>query len=406
MSFQLFSFSRLHLIISMLLILTIRHSTAQTNSYLTSDSLQARKDVIDILVKITKWDEKDKKSRDDKNVFFTLMPASGGSSEKGVTISSVNASFYLGDREKTKLSHVTFYPTTNFSSYFSFEAFPNLWLENNKWNIPGAFEYSYTQMGTYGLGTNTPEDSLVTVNYNSAIAHLSLNRKLLPNFFAGIGYYFDYFYNISQEWEQDYTSNFEEYEYGTSSKSLSSGIAFNVLYDSRINSINALQGAYLNITYLVNDPLLGSDYSWRSIFVDTRQYFNFSTNRHKVLAIRGLFWHTEGEVPYLNIPATRQGDATWTGRGYSRGRYRGMSMLYGEAEYRFDFSRSGLWGGVMFVNGQSFTEEATNKFKYMKPAAGFGIRLKFNKYSDSNITSDLAFGKGSTVWYVGLNEAF
>ena len=83
-----------------------------------------------------------------------------------------------------------------------------------------------------------------------------------------------------------------------------------------------------------------------------------------------------------------------------------MQLLYGEAEYRFDLTKSGLWGGVVFVNGQSFIEPEINKFKYIKPAGGFGLRLKFNKYSDSNITSDIAFGKGSVVWYVGLNEAF
>jgi hypothetical protein len=81
-------------------------------------------------------------------------------------------------------------------------------------------------------------------------------------------------------------------------------------------------------------------------------------------------------------------------------------MLYAEAEYRFDLTHSGLWGGVVFVNGESFIEPDNHGFKYVKPAAGFGLRLKFNKFSDSNLTTDLAFGNGSFVWYVGLNEAF
>jgi hypothetical protein len=372
----------------------------------TNDSIRARKDFIDILVKVTKWDSKPRKDRSEKKVFLSLMPVSGGSSEKGVTISSVNASFFMGDREITKLSNVTFYPTTNFSSYFTFEVVPNLWLKGNSWNIPGKFQYSYTQQKTYGLGTNTSEDSLVIVNHNSAIAHLSINREVLPDFFLGLGYYLDYFYTISQEWDQDYPSSFGRYEYGTSSRSLSSGMAFNILYDSRKNPINALQGFYSNLTLIVNYPAIGSDYTWKSLFFDNRQYFNFSHYRHRVLALRGLFWGTWGEVPYLNLPGTRLGDADWTGRGYIRGRYRGQHMLYGEAEYRFDITRNGLWGGVVFVNGESFSEPANKGFRYVKPAAGFGVRLKFNKFSDSNLTSDLAFGKGSVVWFVGLNEAF
>ena len=35
-----------------------------------------------------------------------------------------------------------------------------------------------------------------------------------------------------------------------------------------------------------------------------------------------------------------------------------------------------------------------------KTSRRFGLRLKFNKYSDSNITFDIAFGKESFNWYV------
>jgi hypothetical protein len=81
-------------------------------------------------------------------------------------------------------------------------------------------------------------------------------------------------------------------------------------------------------------------------------------------------------------------------------------MIYGEAEYRFDLTKSGLFGGVLFINAESFIDPDTNRFKYVLPAAGLGCRLKFNKYSDSNITGDIAFGKDSFNWYISLNEAF
>jgi len=373
---------------------------------LVSDSLKAKKDFIDYLIKWTNWDSKHTRKVSDKKLQFSLMPLSGDNSEEGINVSAINTSFYIGQRATTKLSNVTFYPTTDFSSYFKFEIIPNLWLPNNSWNIPGRFEYSYTQRKTYGLGSDTPEDSLVLVNYNSLISHISLNKEILPDFFIGAGYYLDYFFNISQEWEEDYPSSFERYEYGTSSESLSSGIAVNFLFDNRLNPINAIAGLYSNLTVVFYEPVLGSQYKWQSVFIDTRRYINIDTYRRRVIALRGLFWGTWGEVPYLNIPGTRLGDATWTGRGYYKGRYRGTHMLYAEAEYRFDITHSGLWGGVVFVNGESFIEPDNRGFKYVKPAAGFGLRLKFNKFSDSNLTTDLAFGQGSVVWFVGLNEAF
>ena len=408
MSYKFFSFRLLRFFFFALIILLPRGGAfgqVQTES-IVSDTLKAKRDFIDYMIKWTNWDSKHTRKVSDKKLQFSLMPLSGDNSENGITVSSINASFYIGERATTKLSNVIFYPTTDFSSYFKFEVMPNLWLPDNSWNIPARFEYSYTQRKTYGLGTNTIEDSLVVVNYNSLISHISLNKEILPDFFIGTGYYLDYFFNITQDWDEDYPSSFERYEYGTSSESLSSGVAVNILFDNRTNPINAVKGLYSNLTIVFYDPAFGSQYTWKSVFFDTRRYINLSTYRRRVVALRGLFWGTWGEVPFLNIPGTRLGEAFWTGRGYYKGRYRGNQMIYAEAEYRFDLTRSGLWGGVLFVNGESLKEPDNRGFRYVKPAAGFGLRLKFNKFSDSNLTTDLAFGKGSVVWFVGLNEAF
>lgn len=379
---------------------------AQTSKLLLTDSLKAKTDVIDIAVKIFSWDTTARRDNGNKKVFFSLMPVSGGSGDKGVTLSSINAAFYMGDPKTTNLSNIAFYPTTNFSSYFQFRIFPNLWLENNKWNIPGKLEFSYISQDTYGLGANSSKDSLNVISYNVFRAAMSLNRKILNHFFLGIGYAFDNFYNINEGWNKDYPSEFNLYNIGTSGTAISSGPVFTVLYDNRKNSINALKGLYSNLTFRINSEYLGSSYNWQSLYFETRKYINFSMVRHRTLALRAMYWTTWGEVPYLNLPSTGYDFTGTTGRGYYRGRYRGKQMIYGEAEYRFDITRNGLWGGVVFVNGQSYPEPNSEKFIYIKPAAGFGGRLKFNKFSDSNITADMAFGKDSFSFYVTLNEAF
>ena len=211
---------------------------------------------------------------------------------------------------------------------------------------------------------------------------------------------------LSEQWENDYPSEFSRYGIGTSGTSISSGPAFTILYDNRKNSINALKGLYSVFTLRVNREYLGSSDDWNSVFFDTRKYVNFSKVRHSTLAIRAIYWSAWGNVPYLNLPSTGYDYTGTTGRGYYRGRYRGKQMIYGEAEYRFDITRSGLWGGVVFANGQSYPEPETGKFTYIKPAVGIGGRLKFNKFSDSNITCDIAFGQDSFNYYVTLNEAF
>jgi hypothetical protein len=379
---------------------------AQTSNMLLTDSLKARKDLIDIAVRLFRVDTTARRTPEDKKVFFSLMPVSGGSSENGVSVSSVNAAFYMGDPLTTNLSNIAFYPTTNFASYFQFRIFPNLWLENNKWNIPARLEISYISHDSYGLGANTSADSLNVINYNVLRLSMSLNKEIFKHFFIGPGYTFDDFYNIEEQWDKDYPSEFSLYSTGTSGTTISTGPAIILLYDNRKNSINPLKGLYSTLTLRINSKYLGSTYKWQSVYFETKKYISFSRIRHKTLAIRGIYWATWGDVPYFNLPSTGYDYMGTTGRGYHRGRYRGTSMLYAEAEYRFDITRSGLWGGVIFANGQSYPEPDTQKFTYIKPAAGFGGRLKFNKYSDSNITCDLAFGKDSFNWYVTLNEAF
>jgi hypothetical protein len=81
-------------------------------------------------------------------------------------------------------------------------------------------------------------------------------------------------------------------------------------------------------------------------------------------------------------------------------------MIYGETEYRFDISRNGMWGGVVFVNLQDYKELSSGEFAYLLPAAGTGIRIKFNKRSKVNLTLDIAVGKDSFNGYFNLGEFF
>ncbi len=383
-----------------------QNNMAQDTLNIADSSILARKDIIDILIRSSKRYSTKHSEPEKKKLFFSFMPLSGSSSGEGIALSTINASFYLGDPKVNKLSNILFYPTTNFESRYQFKVFPNLWFGNNNWYVAGKFEFNYMEQKTYGLGANSFEDSLNIIDFNSTKVYIGINRRLFSDFYIGVGYMLDNFYNIEEEWDKSWPSDFSQYEYGTSSNSLSSGITFNLLYDSRINPINPIGGFFLNILYLVNSTQIGSDYNWTNLNIDTKKYINFSKVRHRTLAFWGLYRANWGELPYLNMPGTALDFTGWTGRGYYRARYIGKHMLYAETEYRFDFTKSGLWGGVLFVNAQSYQEPDSEKFRYVKPAAGLGLRLKFNKYSDSNVTFDLAFGKDSFNWYVALNEAF
>ncbi|MEJ0056544.1 MAG: hypothetical protein WDN75_13365 [Bacteroidota bacterium] len=73
----------------------------------------------------------------------------------------------------------------------------------------------------------------------------------------------------------------------------------------------------------------------------------------------------------------------------------------------FKVTHNGLIGGVVFGNLQSYTEWPSNKFETINPAAGLGMRLKFNKHSRTNVAIDYGFGAGgSQGFFVKLGEVF
>ena len=263
------------LIIFGFILIVLPELSAQTTVNSVSDTLKARKDIIDIALKVVNYDTTNRKKPGDKKVFFSLMPLSAGTSENGVSFSSVNASFYMGDPLTTNLSNISFYPATNFSSYYQFKVFPNLWLKNNSWNIPGKVEFSYISHDSYGLGTNTSTDSLNVINYNVFRISMSINREIYKIFFLGLGFGFDDFYNIEEQWVNDYPSEFKKYGFGTAGTAISLGPVFTVLYDSRRNSVNPLQGFFSTLAVRQNSKNLGSTYNWGSLVLGYQKIYQF-----------------------------------------------------------------------------------------------------------------------------------
>jgi hypothetical protein len=107
------------------------------------------------------------------------------------------------------------------------------------------------------------------------------------------------------------------------------------------------------------------------------------------------------------LPANRwEPSAGSASRGIAQNRYRSNAILYGESEYRFGLTTNGLLGGIIFANITSASEYDTQDYQYWHPAAGFGIRVKLNKYSRTNVALDLGFSKGYQSLYLNIGEAF
>ncbi|MEP6626695.1 MAG: hypothetical protein ABJA32_01880 [Ginsengibacter sp.] len=82
-------------------------------------------------------------------------------------------------------------------------------------------------------------------------------------------------------------------------------------------------------------------------------------------------------------------------------------MIYFESEYRYNISRNGLVGEVLFTNLESFSGDISRTYSNLFAGYGLGLRLKLNKYSNANICIDYGVGQnGSHGLFVNAGEGF
>jgi hypothetical protein len=65
-----------------------------------------------------------------------------------------------------------------------------------------------------------------------------------------------------------------------------------------------------------------------------------------------------------------------------------------------------LFGFVIFANVHSASEATSRRFSNLNPAAGTGLRIKFNKKSNTNVCIDYGISKGYSDINLALGEAF
>jgi len=379
-------------------------STNNIGSAQNTDTL-SQVDLVDYLVKIFKVKNSQEK-RENKKIKFTLFPTTSSSGKTSFT--SFNASFLLGgDETNTNRSTIYFYPYIGFGGQYGFDIQSYVWYPQNSWNFIGEyFIHDYPQ-NTWGLGGDAPDENETLIESAHIRFHQKSMKKMWPHFSVGLGYALDYHFNIKVEETGSDTLN--AYLPFYQEKSTSSGLLLPLLYDSRRNSANPKQGFMAALTFRLNSPYLGGDDKWQYVFLDVRKYFPISRNhKEDILAIRGYYWTAFSDnAPYLDLPSVRWEPTTGqASRGIQQNRYKSNALMYYESEYRFGITTNGFIGGVVFGSVTSASQYNTQQFRYWHPAGGVGLRMKFNKYSDTNIGLDLAISKGYFGVYLIIGEAY
>ena len=309
---------------------------------------------------------------------------------------SKNASFIFVDAKQTVKRQTILEMVSNF------------WFSNDQYNFNSDWSIMRFPQKDFGLGGNSSLNLFDQLNYSYLKLHQSISRRIAKDLYVGAGIKFDYHWKISDTTTtRKPITGFKQY--GFTDRSTSSGYTLNLLYDTRRNPVHPLGGeTYFNSSIRNNTKWLGSNGNWSSFTLDARKYFTFPKQSANVLA----FWSynvftMSGVPPYLDLPHTAVDPFKNTGRGYIQGRYRGKHLSMQEMEYRFGITENGFLGGVVYGNIQSVADYKTNKLSAPIPGYGVGIRIKYNKKSNTSIALDYAWGKeGSRGFFMNLGEVF
>ena len=370
-----------------------------------------QKDLIDIAKQLFHVHRGKAPNGGGKGIYFTILPGANPSgSGYNLLITSTTAAFYTSDTLHSFLSTVTFAPYLALHDRIGFTLRSNLWLGDNKWDVLGDTRFLHYPQYTWSLGGNPASNKSLLIDYKYIRFYQTFLRRLKPYFFAGLGFLLDDHLDMDTPGDSSALYTFTHYKYGTGGNehSLSAGVTANLLYDSRKNSLNPLPGFYGNAVYRFNPIFSGSAAYWNSLYLDIRKYVPFSHQHQNMLAFWSFYWTVLGsKAPYLDLPSIGWDPYQQrSGRGFDQNRYRGNGLLDLEAEYRRDLTANGLLGFVLFGNINSVTEPVNNQFAYFHPAAGAGLRIKFNKHSQTNIAIDYGVSKGFSRIYLNLGETF
>ncbi|HUL59719.1 MAG TPA: BamA/TamA family outer membrane protein [Anaeromyxobacteraceae bacterium] len=374
-----------------------------------------------------------------------ILPAFGANPNVGVALgAAATAAVALGPPDKTTISSFSASAMLTTKQQFLGSLKSVALTSENDWELLGDARFYVYSQPTYGLGTGaTPVSSGFNINgldtaalpgaqemkFDFVKIHETVFRRVTGNAYLGLGYHLDLHWNIVDEsldtsasppaitshYAYSVFEGFSPTHYGLS------GVSLNALYESRDHTLDPHSGSYLLASWRVNPTWLGSSRTSSILYGEARTYVSLSQERPRHLI---AFWAygqavTTGAAPYLDLPALGYDNRDRSGRGYPQGRFRGTALVYGEAEYRFPLTRSGLVGGVVFVNATTASrptiddpalgvhEKGIALFDSVKPAGGIGVRIMADNQARMNLVMDYAIGAGgSNGFYLTVGETF
>jgi len=278
----------------------------------------------------------------------------------------------------------------------AFVAGSELYLNNNRYRITGAFARGNLNYNLYALGSGSSQGKL-PLKQTGHVLFVEALRRLRGTFFAGPRFTWGDSLITLQSSNASGIAVPPDLGLNTSL----TAVGFRLQRDTRPNRFYATRGSLLDVTADFFSQRLGSKYSFQSYKLTFNTYW--SATERQVIAFDSYACLTAGEPPFYGNCIYGTNNKL---RGYVAGRYLHRYMLVSQLEYRLRLPwRLGLvgFGGVGEVipgGNQSFR---TSNFL---PSGGAGVRFQLSKTYRVNLRVDFAQGVDGHTWSIGVGEAF
>jgi outer membrane protein assembly factor BamA len=340
---------------------------------------------------------------------FTVLPVIAVDPATGLRLgAALDGIVRLGPIETTKLSRLGVSASYGTTGQFNLTIPTTVWFSGSKVGLQGDWRYLDMNQTTYGLGPLQPDSLADNMSFQLLRFYETGYNRIAENFYAGVGYHLDHYFQIHDPNSATGPSAFKDYNGGVDvTETTSSGVTVSLLFESRDTPVNPKKGYLVQVDMMLLPTWMGSDNDWQAFRLELRAYPWLDRRGRTVLATQFWAWSTIGHTPYMELPAIGWDKDGRTGRGYVQGQIRSPSIWYAEAELRQQLTRNDLLGGVAFVNLTSAAEIGGDRLDAPDPGYGIGLRFKYNKKIGANITADLAFDKrGNPRFYLSTGEVF
>jgi len=282
----------------------------------------------------------------------------------------------------------------------SFGAYSDLFMREDTFRITAIYARGSLNYDLYGIGLVAGnEGRKLPLEQTGQVFRGQLLRRVGWDFFLGARFWTGSSEILLRGTNDTNSAPEPPPDIGLQTELRALGLA--VYRDTTPNRFYPTSGMFLNFTLDLFSQDLGSKYSFQAYRLTFNKYGSLS--KKQVLAYNLFVCGTGGKPPFYGNCIYGTNNEL---RGYTAGRYLDRYMFATQLEYRLTLPKR--FGVVGFAGiGEVLPGESQLlRINEVLPGGGVGARFQLSKPYHVNLRADVARGKDTWTWSMGVGEAF